>query len=273
MVMEQSRFGVVALYWRLVVAQARGQVQYRVSFALQVIGAFAGTFIDLLGVLVLFHRFPTLAGWSLGEIAFLYGVGGVAFALADMFTGGFDTLSAKLISGEFDRVLIRPLGAFFQTAAADVQLRRIGRIAQALVAFAIALRLVDVHWTALKLLLLLLTVLSGAVIFGSIFIIGAGFTFWTVQTLEVTNIFTYGGSEMVAHPITIYAGWLRRFFAFVIPLAFVTYYPALYILDRPDPLGGPRLLQFLSPLAAALAFLVARLVWGAGVRHYQSAGS
>jgi ABC-2 type transport system permease protein len=53
----------------------------------------------------------------------------------------------------------------------------------------------------------------------------------------------------------------------------VTYFPALYILDRTDPLGLPSWLQLCSPLVAATFFLVARGAWALGVRHYQSTGS
>jgi ABC-type uncharacterized transport system permease subunit len=68
------------------------------------------------------------------------------------------------------------------------------------------------------------------------------------------------------------AGWLRRLLAFVIPMAFVAYFPALYVLDKPDPLGLPRFLQFLSPLGAITAAVVAGAAWRTAVRHYQSAG-
>ena len=115
--------------------------------------------------------------------------------------------------------------------------------------------------------------ISGTAIFCAIWVIGAAVTFWTVETSEVTNVFTYGGAELVAHPLPIYADWLRRFFTFVIPLAFVSYLPALYILDRSDPLGLPDVLQFCSPLVAAAFLLAAREAWGLGVRHYQSTGS
>ena len=263
----------LAVYGRLLGAQVRAQLQYRASFVLQAVGQAAATFVDFIALLQLFHRFPTLAGWSLGEVAILYGMGGIAFALSDMACGGFDNLGPTIQSGTFDRVLTRPLGAFLQTLASDFQIRRVGRIAQAVVALAVALSLVEIDWTVAKLLVLLSGILSGVVIFGAIWVIGAAITFWTVQTSEVTNVFTYGGSELVGHPLPIYAGWLRRLFTFVVPLAFVTYLPALYILERPDPLGLPPVLQFCSPLVAAAFFLVARAAWSVGVRHYQSTGS
>ena len=56
------------------------------------------------------------------------------------------------------------------------------------------------------------------------------------------------------------------------PLAFVCYFPALYILDKPDPLGLPDALNFASPLVALWAAAVAGFVWRFAVRHYRSAG-
>ena len=74
-------------------------------------------------------------------------------------------------------------------------------------------------------------------------------------------------------PITIYGPWLRRMMCYVVPGAFVAYFPALALLGRPDPLGLPEALQWSSPLVAAIAVTGARLVWRTGVRHYQGTGS
>ncbi len=78
---------------------------------------------------------------------------------------------------------------------------------------------------------------------------------------------------MVSYPMTIYQGWFKHFFIFVVPLAFVTYFPALYFLGKPDALGLPAVFQFLPPPAAAAFLALARAVWSFGVRHYQSTGS
>jgi ABC-2 type transport system permease protein len=57
-----------------------------------------------------------------------------------------------------------------------------------------------------------------------------------------------------------------------VPLAFVAYFPALYLLDKPDPLGLPRVLEFSSPVVAVITAAAAGLVWRFAVRHYRSAG-
>jgi ABC-2 type transport system permease protein len=77
---------------------------------------------------------------------------------------------------------------------------------------------------------------------------------------------------MAQYPFDIYSTWLRRLLGFVVPLAFVCYFPALYVLGKPDPLGLPRILEFASPAVALAAAGVAGLVWQVAVRHYRSAG-
>jgi ABC-2 type transport system permease protein len=74
-------------------------------------------------------------------------------------------------------------------------------------------------------------------------------------------------------PITVYGSFFRRLFAYGAGLAFVGYYPALALLDRPDPLGGPAVLGYAAPLIALALAAGAALVWRRGVRHYRSTGS
>jgi ABC-2 type transport system permease protein len=118
-----------------------------------------------------------------------------------------------------------------------------------------------------------LTLLSGTIIYFAIFVLGGTFCFWTVQAKEATHVLTYGGDAFAAWPLDIYHGAVRRFFTFVVPLAFVSYEPALFLLGRPDPLGLPAAAKLMSPLAAVIMAVVARLGWQLGIRHYQSTGS
>ncbi|MER3406138.1 MAG: hypothetical protein C4289_14075 [Chloroflexota bacterium] len=261
------------LYWRLVGAQVRSQMQYKVSFLLNLTGAFLATIIDFLAVAVLFTRLPHLAGWSLGEVALLYGMSSVSFALAEMLSAALDEFDVYIAHGTFDRVLVRPLRAFFQVLTEDFRLRRLGRLSQGALVLWLALAYLDLRWTPDKVALLAVALGSGFVIYFSILVLGAVFCFWTVQGKEATNIFTYGGDFMTSYPLEIYSDWLRKFATFIVPLAFVNYYPALYLLDRTDPFGLPGWVRLLSPLVAILLALLAWAAWTLGVRRYQSAGS
>ena len=265
--------GELALYRRLVGARLRGQMQYRASFALQVAGNFAGNFVELLAIFILFRHFTSLGGWSVGEVAFLYSLSGISFGIAHGIGAGFATFSQQIARGEFDRVLTRPIGTLLQVLASDVQLYRFGTIVQGIIAFGIALHLTDIHWTPVRILYVPLVVASAAVLFTALFALEATLCFWTTEATEVVNAFTYGGTTLAEYPLHIFGPWLRRLFIFVIPLGLIIYEPALYILRKPDPLGLPSLARFAGPLAAPLFAAVAWIAWSLGVRHYRSTGS
>ncbi len=263
----------LSLYWRLVAAQLRGQMQYKISFVLSLIGSFLSCVIEFGLVLVLFNRVPILVGWTIAEVALLYGISGVCFAVAEIFAAAMDNFQVHIVLGTFDRVLVRPRGALLQVMSEDFALRRVGRIAQAAIVLVIALRLLDIEWTIDKAAVLILAMVAGTVIYFSIFVLGATFCFWTVQAKEATHVVTYGGDTLASWPLDIYRGSVRRFFTFVVPLAFVNYEPALYLLGRRDPLGLPDGARLLSPVAALMMAVIANFAWRQGIRHYQSTGS
>ena len=262
----------VVTYARLARASFRAQLEYRVSFALLLAGSFLGTLIDFVAVLVIFHHVSALAGWSVHEVAFFYGTSGMALAIADLGVGQIERIHEQIKDGRFDSVLIRPVGTLLQVVTQEVALRRFGRIAQGAVVLTYGVSHLTVHWDPLRVLMVASMVVCGAVIFGSIFVIGSAVTFWTLNTAEMTNAFTYGGNYLTSWPLNLFARWLRVL-ALAVPLGFVNYFPTLYVLDKPDPLGLPAVFRFLGPPVAVVSVVAAGLFWRFAVRHYRSAGS
>jgi len=263
----------LVLWGRLIGAQVRSQLQYRLSFALDIVGAFLISFLDFLAVLVIFHNVPQLAGWSIREVAFLYAASSISFALADLVIGHLDLFPQKIRDGSFDIVLIRPRGTLFQIVASDFQLRRLGKAVQGLLVLAYALSALSIDWNVGRVAMLVLMIPTGTVVFSAVWVVGSCIAFWTTEGGEFTNAFTYGGNFLTQYPIDIFSSWARRFLAYLVPLAFVCYFPALYVLRKQDSLGFPRAIEFASPLVALVAASVAGVVWRVAVRRYRSTGS
>lgn len=265
------------LYKRLIGAQVRSQMQYRTSFALETLATFIGNVLDFIVVIIFFARMPTLGGWSLPEIGLLYGLSSVAFGLADMVIAGFDYgyFGPTMVRlGEFDRVLIRPVSAFLQVLTSQFMLKRLGRIGQGAIVLVWALIALDQAWMPLQISYIVVTIIAGAFFFAGLFIYGSGVSFWTVDSLEAMNMATYGGQFLTQYPMTIYGDFLRSFFTFVIPMAFINYYPTVWLLGKPDPLGAPiGLLALLAPFICLGMFAVGGAMWRRGVRQYTSTGS
>lgn len=260
------------VWGRLVGAQIRSQAQYRVSLALELGGTFLLSFLDFLAVLVIFHNTPRLGAWSVDQVAFLYGLSSISFALTDLLIGHLDQFPQRIRDGNFDIMLVRPRATLLQVMGSDFQMRRLGRATQGAVVLAYALAQLHVDWTPARVAVLAISIPAGIVIFASVWVVFSCSAFWTADASEFTNAFTYGGTFLAQYPIDLYGAWLRRFLAYLVPLAFVCYFPALYVLGKHDPLGLPRVLQFLSPAVALAAAVIAGAAWRFAVRHYRSAG-
>ena len=262
----------LSIYWRLVEARIRTDWQYRLSFVLFSASQCFVTVLDFLTIAVIFHNVPTLADWSFSEVAFLYGTSGVAFALSDVFVSPVERCALYVKQGTFDQFLIRPLGPLVQLACREFELRRIGKLAQASAVMVLAAASVPVVWTVGRVFMTVVVIASGTVIFSALWVLMSAMSFWTVETQEIGNAFTSGGNFLTQYPIDVYGVWLRRLLL-VIPLAFVNYVPAAWILGHDDVLGLPPWARFASPLAALLFVLVARAVWSSGIRRYRGTGS
>ena len=263
----------IRLYRCYAAVSVRGQMQYRASFVMETIGQFSIIGVEFIGILVLFSRFETLEGWSLAQVAFLYGLVHLGFAFADTFSRGFDSFGVTVRMGDFDRLLLRPRSTALQLMGQELVLRRLGRLVLAFGVIAWASATLDVEWTALKVVLSVATVACGATLFSGLMVLHATLAFWTTETLEVTNIVTHGGVETTQFPLSIYRPWFRGIFTFVFPLGAVSYFPAVAILGIPDPLGSPLWFQYVAPAIGLLFLLACLRIWEFGVRHYLSTGS
>lgn len=251
----------------------RSSMTYRTSFAVTVLGNLLVTGLDFATILLMFSQVDTLGGWSLPEIAFLYGLSATAFGIADLVLGSMDVLGGRIRDGSFDILLVRPAPVLAQVGADRFALRRLGRITQAVAVLGYALVAVDVDWSVAKVLLVPVMVVSGAAIFCALFVAGAAFQFVAQDAAEVQNAFTYGGTTLLQYPPTVFGKDLVRGVTFLLPLAFVNWVPASYVLGRPYPLELPQWTAFAPPLVAAGCCALAGLAWRAGLRSYRSTGS
>jgi ABC-2 type transport system permease protein len=263
----------VRAYFLIAFMWIRSSMAYRASFVAMTVAQFVVTGLDFVTIWIMFTHTHELGGYSLPEVAFLYSTSGLALGLADLLCGNIERLGQRVRDGSLDVMLIRPVPTLVQMAADDFALRRLGRIAQSAAVFGWSLSKLRISWTADRVVLIPMMVLSGAAIFGAIFVLGSAFQFVATDASQAMNAFTYGGNTLTQYPPTVFARDLVRTTIFVVPLGFVNWEPALHVLGRSDPLGLPDFVQFLSPVAALLLWAVAAIGWRTGIRNYRSTGS
>lgn len=261
---------MIRLYFRFIGISLKSQMQHRASFFMLTIAHFLSTFVDIVGIWVLFDRFKMIQGWTLEELALLYSIMQMGFAAAEIFSRAFDTFDLMIKKGGFDRILLRPLGTLFQIATSEVQLMRIGRFLQGTVVLFWSFHQMGFSFFSIETVIILFAIIGTTCLFSGLFIIQATLAFWTTETLEMMNITTFGGMEVGQYPITIYKAPLRLFFTFIIPLACVAFYPVSALLHQGLV---PFWFGTLAPAFGIAFLLLSFQFWKLGVRHYHSTGS
>ncbi len=258
------------LYWRYLRISVRGQMAYKASFYMLIGCTVIFALTDFIALYILFGSFGGIGNWTLAEVMLFYGMANVSFPLCEAWMRGFDDMDILLKSGEFDRVMLRPRSTVLQMLGAKIQLVKVGRLTVGLCVLIVAKVNLAIRWNLLDYVLLLTSIVGGVLLFGGFLLMRATCCFWTIESLEVFNSFTYGGVETIRYPLDVYGDHLRRFFTFVVPLAAINYFPASLLLRR---YYVPVALSWLAPLIGCLFFVIGLGIWKVGLKKYGSSGS
>lgn len=260
-------------YRVLIGSRLRSQTSYRRSFAMDLVAGVGVTAISFAEIAVIYSNVHLLGGLNFAATVTVFALAHICFTLADMMIGHLGNLPTYVRQGSLDAFMLRPLSILGQLATSDISLRRLGRTGSGLILLGWALAVYGVHWSPAKVVLLVLAIGSGTAIFAALFVCGGAVQFWLIEGSEFAAAFTYGGHYAANYPVSIFTLPLRLLFTFVVPSAFVAYLPVLVLLDLPGPGGLPAVLGWCGPLIAVVSWIVASVLWRAGIRHYTGAGS
>ncbi len=250
----------------------RSALQYRASFFMQVAAQFVMVGGELMAVTVLLDRFHAIGQWQAGEILFFFGMMQVVFALTECLGRGITSFGGVINSGEFDSILLRPRPLLMQVLCMRLDARRLGGILVGLAAMAAASALLGIRWTLWKAALVLLAAAGTFLLLLGLFLIEATACFFSVKSIEMVNVLTYGGRTACEYPVDIYPDFLRRLFTWVAPFGLCLHWPVSLVLGKPMA-DAPAWVMAVTPLAGAVFFALMVRVWHIGVRHYRSTGS
>ena len=202
------------------------------------------------------------------EVLLCFSIIQFGFAFNEVFARGVDKFDDLIVQGNFDRLLLRPKNIIIQVLCSQSDFVKLSRLIQALIVMVIALINLNINWNIYRIFCLLFMIVSGVVIFFGIFLLAASYCFITIQGLEVRNVFTDGGKQMAQYPIGVFKKGFIYFFTFIIPYAFVNYYPLLYFVGKSN-----NVIFGFSPLIVLLYLVPCIVIFYLGIRHYNSVGS
>lgn len=243
-------------------------LEYKLSFILSLISQVFVFFTYYFLIIAMFNKFSNLQGYNIYEILLTFSIIHFGFSMNETFARGIDQFDTLIVDGSFDRLLLRPKNILLQVVGYQIDYSKLARVIQSIIILIFALIKLDIEWSALKVITLILMLLSSIAIFFGIFLLAASYCFITIQGLEVRNLFTDGGKHAAQYPIGIFNKYFVKIFTYIIPYAFVNYYPLMYFTGKVN-----NHLYSLLPLIVFLYLIPCFLIFNKGSKNYLSTGS
>ncbi|MCU0482287.1 MAG: ABC-2 family transporter protein [Anaerolineae bacterium] len=244
------------------------ELEYRVNFFLQIIQSALSLVIGIGGIAIIFEHTDTLNGWSANQLLIVIGVytliGGV---IGFIIRPSFQKLMEDVRMGTLDFTLLKPHDAQFMASIKQFAIWHILDVLLGLGIVTFGMIQSATIVTMGQLLIFLLMLVAGMTIIYSFWLILASTVFWLVKVDNILFIFE-SMYEAGRYPVTIYPGWLQFMLTFLVPIAFAITIPAQAIIGQ-LPIES----ALLAIGIALVAFILARLVWLTGLRHYSGASA
>lgn len=259
------------LYRALISQFFKMVLQSKVDFLMGLFGFFFTQITGILFLYLVFEQIPNLQGWSLEQLIFIYGFAQIPRGIDHLFTDNIWMVAWRLVvTGDFDRYMLRPMNVFFQIIAEKLQPDALGEllVGAILVTYSAIKGVVVLDGAHIG--LFLVSVLAGALIYTSIKLLFASLAFWIKRSGPFLQL-AYSMADFAKYPTEIYAKALRFVITWVIPFAFVAYLPAGYFLNT--GLGNHPGVIGIECAIAAVFWLIAYGVFRKGISIYESAGN
>ncbi len=266
-------------FWRLFSSffkvALRREMAYRGTFLAGIIGQWISYGATFLGIYIMVSSFDILGGWNGSEVLMLYGLSVMSYAIGASFFYNFSNgLAGRIRSGEFDASLTKPIHPFLhEVFSAGYNVGYISHFTVSLVVMAAALSSTNYNLTVQSLMFLILSVLGASLIQASALIASSVMSFFTVGNNPIADFLLWDVKEFTNYPITVFPKGIQFVLTFILPFAFMNFYPAAALLGKAIPEGYPAILPYLSPLVGALVFALSILLWNWGLKNYKSTGS
>ena len=255
---------------RIFMAQEfKRMMEYKGDFIVGIIGFFLVQLSNLLFLGIIFNQVPTLMGWTVYEVVFIYGLSLIPKGIDHFFFDNLWNIGFFIIrKGDFDKYLTRPVNTLFHVLVEKIQIDALGELIMGIALVCVSIPHIGADWDFFRIAAMICMIPFITLIFTGVKTITASAAFWTKRSGNVIYLF-YMFSDFAKYPAAIYNRVVQNIITYIIPFALTSYYPALFILRGENPLFN----LGMPVLASAVLMTAGIIVWHRGLRAYESAGS
>lgn len=248
--------------------------QYKVDAVLRSLAVFLREATGIIVIYFTLLKFDTLNGWDIYELLFLFSLLFLTYGVLIIFFTGLRDFGRTVRDGGFDRFILRPRGLLFQLIFSNADwFAAIGHGGLGIVLFVFSAGNVGITWNAGSVIYYITAVIGGVLIQGAIFLFLATLNIYLLETNSLKELFYWNMRKFAGYPISIFHKAIQFCMIYVVPFAFVNYFPAQYLLRKEDMAGYPSVYMYLTPAVGAVLYLVTYGFWRYSLRFYKSSGN
>lgn len=244
---------------------------YRFDMLVRVFVSLMHLVADLGSVWIIFHNTKSVAGWTAAHMMVLVGVFRiVAGGIRILIVPNMRRVLEDIMEGTLDFVLLRPVNAQFLVSIREVVVWRIVDIVLGAAVSAYGCYRLNGHVPMQSVLLFVLMLGAGFTIVYCFWLMLATLCFWFVRIQNIEMVF-WNVFEAGRFPIQVYPNWLQWTLTYLIPLAFITTFPAMAGSGDPTKISPQIVLTAI--FMAGLMFFLSSWFWRIGLKRYSGASA
>ena len=269
--MKNDTLYVMGVYTKTIM---KAWFQYRSSALLS---SFTVFFREATGIIVIYFtlmKFGTLGDWNIYEMLFLFSLLFLTYGIMIIFFTGLRDFGKTVRNGDFDRFILRPRGLLFQIIFTNADwFAAVGHGGLGIVLFILSANKVGIKWSMGNAIYYVFTVLGGVLIQGAIFLFLAILNIYLLETGSLKELFYWNMRKFAGYPISIFSKAIQICMIYVVPFAFVNYFPAQYLLHKADMAQYPTVYMYITPVVGLGMYLLAYGFWMYSLKYYKSSGN
>jgi len=264
---------MLTLLSKFVVVRWKSRTRYPVSFILGIVGQWVSYGLEFASMWIVLSSFELLGEWLPHQVMALYSLNLCCYAGgASIAYGASRSLPIMVKDGIIDELIIKPLNSLIYLMLSNISISYISHFTLGVFGVVLSWIIQGIHFSISNLLLLILFILSGSVIHASLMILSAIPSIKMVGNISLTAFYTQV-REFMYYPLSIFSKPLQFLFTFIIPCAFISFYPTslMFEISADNFTGG--WIAFFSPVVATLLAVITLSVWKITIAAYQSSGN
>lgn len=256
------------IYLQILIQDLKSKLSYRSDFIISTVGLIFTNILGFVSFWIIYRNFPSIMGWSYNEMLFLYGFSLISLTPVQCLFDNNWNLRFYVYSGDFIKYCFRPINIFFYYISEVFDIKGLGQLLFGLVTVIYSWNQLHLPFSILILIEFIIAIITSSLFIIALMNLAAATCFWLVNSAFI--MVTAGKfKDYAKYPVTIFSSVFRFLFTFIIPIAFIAYYPSLLFLrTKTIPL-----LTWLSPIIGVVFFYISYWVWMKGAKTYSGTGS